>query len=156
MRKEKTIDFHLKWAWHAITKMYNAYAGQQDLTMAIGYVLLNIDSENGTPATRIAPSIGMEARSLTRTLKTLEEKGWIRREADSVDKRFVKVYLTDEGKRKRQFAREGVISFNKHIQERIPVEKLAIFFEVIKEINLLVEEQNSSIRENANLEETIF
>jgi MarR family transcriptional regulator, organic hydroperoxide resistance regulator len=156
MRKEKTIDFHIKWAWHAITKMYNAYAGQYDLTMAIGYVLLNIDTENGTPATKIGPSIGMEARSLTRTLKALEEKGWIRREIDSVDKRFVKVFLTEEGKRKRFFAREGVITFNKHIQEQIPAEKLAVFFDVIKQINNLVEDQNSAIRESVNFEESIF
>jgi DNA-binding MarR family transcriptional regulator len=111
MRKEKTVDFHIKWAWHAISRMYNTYASRRyDMTMAIGYVLLNIDIENGTPATKIGPSIGMEPRSLTRTLKMLEERGWIRRETDETDKRFVKVFLTDEGKKKRELAREGVIA----------------------------------------------
>lgn len=45
MKKEKTIDFHIKWCWHAISRMYNVYASQNDMSMAIGYVLLNIDSE---------------------------------------------------------------------------------------------------------------
>lgn len=148
MRKEKTIDFHIKWAWHAISRMYNAYASQYDITMAIGYVLLNIDSEKGTPATKIGPSIGMEPRSLTRMLKTLEEKGWIYRETDADDKRFVKVYLTEEGKKKRNFAREGVIIFNKKIQEVIPADKLAVFFDVIKEINSMVDEENSKVKDN--------
>jgi len=144
MRKEKTIDFHIKWAWHSISRMYNNYAGQFDMTMAIGYVLLNIDTERGTPATKIGPSIGMEPRSLTRMLKTLEEKGWIYREIDADDKRFVRVYLTEEGRKKRAFAREGVIIFNKKIQEVIPADKLAIFLDVIKDINKLVDEENAN------------
>lgn len=103
MKKEKTVDFYIKWAWHSISRMYNAYANPNDMTMAIGYVLLNIDSENGTPATKIGPSIGMEPRSLTRMLKTLEEKGWIYREIDADDKRFVRVFLTEEGRKKEVF-----------------------------------------------------
>lgn len=155
MRKEKTVDFHIKWAWHAISRMYNTYASRRyNMTMAIGYVLLNIDTENGTPATKIGPSIGMEPRSLTRTLKMLEERGWIRRETDEIDKRFVKVFLTEEGKVKRELAREGVISFNTMLRDQIPLEKLVVFFDVIKEINRLVEEENIKIKaENLILDE---
>lgn len=152
MRKEKTVDFHIKWAWHAISRMYNTYASPKDLSMAIGYVLLNIDTEKGTPATKIGPSIGMEPRSLTRMLKTLEERGWIYREINSEDKRFVNVYLTEEGKAKRAFAREGVILFNKKIYELIPAEKLSVFFEVIKEINKIVDEENTKFSKNVEAE----
>lgn len=155
MRKEKTVDFHIKWAWHTISRMYNLYAGQQDMTMSIGYVLLNIDSENGTPATKIGPSIGMEARSLTRMLKTLEEKGWIYRETDASDKRFVKVFLTEEGKKRRSFARKGVIAFNEQVLQKIPAEKMAIFIEVINDIKKVVEsvatETKSNIENNLRL-----
>ena len=146
MRKEKTVDFHVKWAWHAISRMYNTYAARYDMTMAIGYVLLNIDIENGTPATRIGPSIGMEPRSLTRTLKNLEERGWIKREADETDKRFVNVYLTEEGKAKREIAREGVITFNQMVREQIPLEKLVIFFDVIKELSRMVETESVKLK----------
>ncbi len=153
MKKEKTVDFHVKWAWHAISRMYNAYASRYDMTMAIGYVLLNIDIESGTPATKIGPSIGMEPRSLTRMLKTLEDRGWIRRETDDTDKRFVKVFLTDIGKKKRIIAREGVIAFNNAIRERIPLEKLVIFFDVIKELNLMIDAESSKIKaENLQLD----
>lgn len=158
MRKEKTIDFHLKWAWHSITKMYNAFAAREDFSMAMGYVLLNIDVENGSPATKIGPSIGMEPRSLTRMLKSLEEKGWIYRETDEADKRFVKIFLTETGKAKRKFAREGVIMFNSVIQDKIPAEKLAVFMEVIKEINMLVDSEGAKYKEEnlaANLEESL-
>ena len=149
MKKEKTIDFHIKWTWHAISRMYNLYAASEEMTMSIGYVLLNIDTENGTPATKIGPSIGMEPRSLTRMLKSLEEKGWIYREIDSKDKRFVKVFLTELGKRKRNYARDGVIKFNSEIQETISKENLKIFFDVISQINELVESTTATSKINA-------
>jgi DNA-binding MarR family transcriptional regulator len=142
MRKEKTVDFHIKWAWHSISRMYNTYAAQYDMTMAVGYVLLNIDMEEGTPATKIAPLLGMEPRSLVRMLKSLEEKGLIRREVSGTDKRFVRITLTEAGKAKREQARTGVIRFNEIIREKIAPEKLTVFMDVLKEINTLVDSEN--------------
>jgi MarR family transcriptional regulator, organic hydroperoxide resistance regulator len=142
MKAEETADYHIKSAWHAISRMYNVYAAQYDMTMAIGYVLLNIDRK-GTPATKIAPALGLEPRSLTRMLKSLEEdKGWIRREVDADDKRIVKVFLTEQGKIKRDLARQGVIEFNNLVQESIPKEKLKACFETINTISKLVEVVN--------------
>lgn len=148
MRKEKTVDFHIKWTWHAISRMYNLYAGQEDMTMSIGYVLLNIDLEKGTPATKIGPSIGMEPRSLTRMLKTLEQKGWIYRETDEGDKRFVNVFLTEEGKKRRSFARKGVIAFNKRIQGMISPERMEIFLDVINDIKNAVESTTNDTKDS--------
>jgi DNA-binding MarR family transcriptional regulator len=138
MKADKTVDYHIKSGWHAISRMYNSYAAPFDMTMAIGYVLLNIDRK-GTPATKIAPALGLEARSLTRMLKTLEDKKWIRRESDEDDRRVVNVYLTEEGKRKRELAKEGVIAFNNAIYEKIGEEKLAIFFEVMQKVSEVVD-----------------
>lgn len=137
--KDKTIDFHIKWVWHAISRMYNLYAASQDMTMSIGYVLLNIDIDKGTPATKIGPQIGMEPRSLTRMLKSLEEKGWIYRETDPSDKRFVNVFLTDIGKEKRNFAREGVLEFNARVNEIVSKDEMDTFLKVIEKINHLIE-----------------
>ncbi|GAA4435359.1 MarR family transcriptional regulator [Ravibacter arvi] len=146
MRKEKTVDFHIKWVWHSISKMYNGFAARFDMTMATSYVLLNIDLENGTPATKIGPSLGMEPRSMVRMLKTLEERGLIYREVDDNDKRFVRIVLTAKGKEKRELAREGVISFNNLIRHKIPLDKLVVFFDVMQQINAIVEEENQKLR----------
>lgn len=139
MKRDKTIDFHIKWVWHSISRMYNIYAASEDMTMSIGYVLLNIDIEKGTPATKIGPQIGMEPRSLTRMLKSLEEKGWIYRETDPTDKRFVNVFLTELGKEKRNFAREGVLEFNSRVTEIVSKEEMDTFLNVIEKINHLIE-----------------
>ncbi|MDO1446244.1 MarR family transcriptional regulator [Rhodocytophaga aerolata] len=143
MKAHQTVDYHIKAAWHAISRMYNAQAVKHEMTASIGYVLLNIDVEKGTSATKIAPLLGLETRSLTRMLKTMEEDKMIYREADLNDKRGVKIKLTEEGKRKREVARKTVIAFNKMIQENISSAKLEVFFEVIEEINKLVENKKS-------------
>lgn len=150
MRKEKTVDFHIKWAWHSISKMYNGYAARFGMTMATSYVLLNIDMEKGTPATKIGPSLGMEPRSMVRMLKTMEEKGLIYREVDDNDKRFVRIVLTARGKEKREQARDGVISFNNLVRQKIPLEKLVVFFDVMQGIKAIVEEESQKLKAEGN------
>lgn len=136
MRREETVDHNIKSAWHAISRMYNQQAGKHDITTSIGFVLLNIHSD-GTPATKIAPLMGLEARSLTRMLKTMEEKKLIYREPDAVDKRSVRIFLTELGKKKKEVSRETVLYFNNKVRELVPESKLKVFFEVMSEINLL-------------------
>lgn len=140
MRREETVDYNIKAAWHAIARMYNQQAGKHEITMSMGFVLLNINSEGGTPATKIAPLMGLESRSLTRLLKSMEEKGLIYREADATDKRLVKILLTKEGKKKKERSRETVLRFNEAIREQIADEKLNTFFEVLQKINGIIEE----------------
>ena len=142
MRKEETIDHNIKTAWHAIARMYNQQAVKYDITMSMGFVLLNINSEEGAPATKIAPLMGLEARSLTRLLKTMEEKALIYRKADETDKRSVRIYLTKEGKEKKEKSRQVVLKFNNCVRESIPDEKLNIFFEVLQKVNIIIEKNN--------------
>jgi DNA-binding MarR family transcriptional regulator len=139
MKREETIDHHIKTTWHAISRMYNQQAAKQDFTTSIGFVLLNISSREGTPATKIAPLMGLEARSLTRVLKNMEAKGLIYRQPDEHDRRSVRIFLTEEGKRKKEYSRETVLRFNELIREKIPAEKLEVFFEVITEVNKNIE-----------------
>jgi MarR family transcriptional regulator, organic hydroperoxide resistance regulator len=148
MRREETVDYNIKAVWHAIARMYNQQANKYDITMSMGFVLLNINSEGGTPATKIAPLMGLEARSLTRLLKTMEEKGLIYREADASDKRLVRIVLTKEGKKKKEKSREVVLRFNEAIREKIDNDQLNNFFSVLQNINKIIEK--NSIYDNLN------
>src|SRR5688572_29360907 len=139
MRREETVDFNIKAAWHAIARMYNQQALKYDATMSMGFVLLNINSDEGTPATKIAPLMGLEARSLTRLLKSMEEKGLIYREPDKIDKRLVRIVLTKEGKKKRDRSKETVLRFNDAVREQLSNDKLEIFFEVLQHINKMID-----------------
>lgn len=142
MKREETIDHNIKTAWHAISRMYNQQAVKQDITTSIGFVLLNISSKEGTPATKIAPLMGLEARSLTRVLKNMEDKGLIYRQPDANDKRSVRIFLTEKGKERKGFSRKTVLAFNEAVRKLIPEDKLEIFFEVIGDINRIIEKNN--------------
>jgi MarR family transcriptional regulator, organic hydroperoxide resistance regulator len=139
MKRETLVDYHIKGAWHAISRMYNQYALQHNITASIGFVLLNIDSKEGTPATKIAPLMGMEARSLTRILKSMDNKKLIVKKKDANDGRLVRIYLTPLGKRKQEIARNTVKQFNQLIHQQIPQDKLEVFREVIGRIHEIID-----------------
>jgi DNA-binding MarR family transcriptional regulator len=139
MKPEETVDYNIKVAWHAISRMYNTQAAQNDITTSIGFVLLNIDQENGTPATKIAPLLGLETRSLTRILRSMEEKGLIYKQADSVDKRSVRIFLTPLGLEKKEVSRQTVRHFNKKVREKIPQSQLDVFFKVTSQLTGMIE-----------------
>ena len=139
MKPEETVDYNIKVAWHAISRMYNTQAAQNDITTSIGFVLLNIDQERGTPATKIAPLLGLETRSLTRILRSMEDKGLIYKQADSVDKRSVRIFLTPVGLEKKEISRQTVRHFNLKMREKIPQSQLDVFFKVAAQITGMIE-----------------
>lgn len=138
--KKKQVDFWIKTTWLSISRMYNSFASEYDTTYAAGLALLYIDVEKGTPATKIAPQMGMESRSLTRILKSLEKRGMITRAPDPKDGRRVIIRLTPEGVRYRDFSKETVLGFNDYIRQIVPQEKLDCFFEVMDKIQEATEE----------------
>ncbi|WP_019948451.1 MarR family winged helix-turn-helix transcriptional regulator [Hymenobacter aerophilus] len=139
MTPEETVDYNIKVAWHAISRMYNTQAAKHDITTSIGFVLLNIDQENGTPATKIAPLLGLETRSLTRILRSMEEKGLIYKQADAHDKRSVRIFLTEEGLRNKEISRQTVRHFNLKVRDEIPQSELDVFFRVVSQITGMIE-----------------
>ena len=70
--KELTIDHLLRSTWMAVAKMYNEEASKKNSSMAVGFALLSIDPLKGTPSTSLGPKMGMEATSLSRTIKSME------------------------------------------------------------------------------------
>ena len=138
MHKEESIDHYLRATWQAVSKMYNEQASARNSTMSMAFVLLNIDYENGTPSTALGPQMGMEATSLSRILKSMEEKGAIYRESNPDDGRSILIKLTEKGKEEREFAKSVVLNFNQIIRKNISEEQLDSFFEVMKTINRLI------------------
>lgn len=136
--KEKTIDYVLRATWMAVSKMYNEEAGKAGSTMATGFALLSIDPEKGTPSTSLGPKMGMEATSLSRILKSMEEKGLIIRKKNPADGRSVLLYLTDFGKEMRDFSKGVVLKFDEAVKENISEEDLKTFIRVANSITDLI------------------
>jgi DNA-binding MarR family transcriptional regulator len=128
--KEKTIDYVLRTTWLAVQKMYNEEASKFEATMATAFTLLSIDPKKGTPSTSLGPKMGMEATSLSRILKVLEERNLIKREPNPEDGRGVLIHLTEFGLEKREESRQRVFTFNDKVKGEIDNEKLNHFYEV--------------------------
>lgn len=135
MKPEETIDYHVRAVWYGIFRMYNQLGQEHDITTSLGYVLLNIHTEGGTPATKIAPLMGMESRSLSRMLKSMEGKGLIYKKQDEKDRRSVRIFLTEEGIRRKEISRKTVRAFNEKLREIIPQKDLEAFFRVMSIVN---------------------
>ncbi len=138
MDKSKSIDHELRATWQAVAKMYNEQATKHDSTMAMAFVLLNIDKLNGTPSTALGPLMGMEPTSLSRILKSMEDKNLITREKNPDDGRSVLIKLTDIGKDKRKVSKGYVYQFNDKVKEKLTDQDLEVFFKVTKTINKLI------------------
>lgn len=133
MKAQETVGFQVKATWQSIVKMYNRLTHEDDSSQAIGYVLINVKKE-GIPVTKIAPLMGIEPTSLSRLLKTMEEKGLIYRRKDDVDRRVVKLFLTQKGLELKKISRKNVLDYNKMIRDNISDEDMEVFFSVMNRI----------------------
>lgn len=143
----ETVDSKLKTAWQVVSRMYNAEAALHDATIAMAHFLLNVDSHDGSYASDIAPQLGMESTSLSRTIHSLEKKKFIRRVPDKKDGRRMKIVLTESGRGQKDLAKNTVRNFNHLLEIKIGRERIADFFKVIDEITLLAEERNKLIKQ---------
>ena len=117
MKQQQTLDYHVKFAWQNMFNKYNQMAASFGITQAIGYMLININDDEGTAVSNLAGLLGVKATSLSRMLNNMEEAKLIYRETSVGDKRSVKVFLTDFGKEKKQLAKGVVRKFNEYLDE---------------------------------------
>lgn len=139
--KEITIDYALRATWQAVARMYNEEAKNFDSTMSVGFCLLSIDPKTGTPSTALGPKMGMEATSLSRILKSMEQKGLIQRRPNPLDGRGVLIHLTPFGLEKREDSKRVVLRFNEAVRREVSPQQLDSFFEVVSTINQLIAEK---------------
>ena len=140
MKPEETVEYHIRAAWYGFFRMYNQEAVKHGFTTSIGFVLLNLHFKVGTPATKIAPLMGMESRSLSRMLNSMEEQGLIRKEQDEYDKRSVLIFLTEKGREKRELSRLTVRGFNEELNSKISEEEFDTFVKVMNKITSQIED----------------
>lgn len=137
---DKTIDYLLRSTWMHVYKMYTEEANKKDSTMATGFALISLDAEKGTPSTLLGPKMGIEATSVSRTLKSMEKRGLIERRSNPEDGRSVLIFLTPYGREMREYSKSVVHAFDKAVKENIPEEDLEIFKKVAHSIIDLINE----------------
>jgi DNA-binding MarR family transcriptional regulator len=137
LKNHETIDYFLKIVWQTVANRYNQLVTEFGITQSIGYLLINIDEQEGTTVSAAAALLGLKSTSLSRMLSQLEKTGLIYRESNPGDKRSVKIYLTPLGKEKRQLARAVVKQFNTYLNTHINEKDKRYLIEMLEKINRL-------------------
>jgi len=149
MNIEETVDYHIRATLFTMMRMYNLLAAENGITQGIAYVLILINEE-GIPATKIAPLMGMGTSSLTRLLKKMEVDGLIYRQADEVDKRVVRIFLTEKGNQLREKAKAVVLNFNEKLFKKISKKEMEDFVKVSAIIREQIKNEIEIFQENKN------
>jgi len=116
---EKFVEHQIRYTWRSIYKMHNEQALKAGGTLAQAVVLLNLNPNKGTPSTSLGPKMGLESTSLGRTLKSMENAGFISRVPNKDDKRGVFIVLTKKGKELRAISKMNGNKFNKVVLNKI-------------------------------------
>jgi DNA-binding MarR family transcriptional regulator len=137
VKHQETIDYFVKIVWQTMANRYNQIVTEFGITQSIGYLLINIDENEGTTVSNAASLLGLKSTSLSRMLTQVEGMGLIYRESNPGDKRSVKIYLTGLGKEKRHLARVVVRQFNNYLNEHIKESDRQYLVDVLEKINQL-------------------
>jgi len=140
MNIEHTLDYQVRATLFSMMRMYNLLAQENKITQGVGYVLIVVP-QNGMPATKVAPALGMGSSSLSRLLKGMEKSGLIIKKVSEKDKRITNIYLTSKALKRRKNIKDTVIRFNKTIMTKISSDELAIYNKVSEIIRATAEEE---------------
>ena len=142
VKPQDTLDFHLRWAWTKLSRLYNAEADRRGIPFSYVFILLHTERQ-GTPSTKLGPKMGMESTSLSRTLKGMEAMGLIERRKDANDKRSMRVFLTQNGVAARRQARDLVVSVNDRLRELMGSDAVDRLLIEMKRLNDILDEPSS-------------
>jgi MarR family transcriptional regulator, organic hydroperoxide resistance regulator len=142
VKPQETLDFHLRWAWTKLSRLYNAEADRRGIPFSYVFILLHTERQ-GTPSTKLGPKMGMESTSLSRTLKGMEAIGLIERRQDANDKRSMRVFLTQNGVAARRQARDLVVSVNDRLRELMGSDAVDRLLIEMKRLNEILDEPSS-------------
>ena len=136
----RRVDFVMRQGWKNIEKMYNNEASKYDVTFSIGFTLISIDPENGSPSTSIGPIMGLESNSISRILNSMENKNLITRRPNPNDGRGIIISLTKLGHKKREIVIQKIRHFKNLLSSRIDQSDLEAFHRVSLQMNEIIEE----------------
>jgi MarR family transcriptional regulator, organic hydroperoxide resistance regulator len=138
VKPQDTIDFHLRWSWTKLVRLYSQEADRRGIKLAYVYVLLHTE-KSGTPSTKLGPRMGMEPTSLSRTLRAMEDLGLIERLPDETDGRSMRVFLTNDGIAARREARDLVVKMNERLSSLLGEETSMQLIESMQKLNEILD-----------------
>ncbi|MDY7035484.1 MAG: MarR family transcriptional regulator [Thermodesulfobacteriota bacterium] len=105
-----------------------------DLTPVHRLILEALYEEEGVSAGKIGKKLVLDSATLSGVLDRMAEKGWIIKETDIDDKRFLKIYLGDRAKELRPALVKVKEQANEEILSALSLEEKVLLKRLLREV----------------------
>lgn len=105
LRLENQVCFPLYAAAREVTKLYRPHLDALNLTYTQYITMMVLWEENSCSAKLLGEKLYLDSGTLTPVIKSLEQKGFVKRSRSSADERVLMVGLTDKGAQLREEAK---------------------------------------------------
>lgn len=124
------------------------------LMNGIYHVQMKTGSEHGVKMSELAEYAHALPPAVSRSIKALEERGYVRRFVDEKDRRNTMVEITDEGQTVLQESNDIINDYMNRVFERINQEELARLIQYINETYEVAREELKKIQESQRQEKS--
>lgn len=115
--------------------------GQDDITREQYGILVLLSLGDGLYQTQIANILGKDRPNITRMIDILETKGLIRREKDADNRRILKVFLTETGRKKAEKVKPLKERMNKAQCKDLSDEDIEILVTLLRKVRKNIAEE---------------
>ncbi len=127
LRFDGCLATNLEQAFRHLEQVYERLIAPTGLTLLEWYVLRALYEQDGLTASHLAALVCRHPSSMTAVLDRMEEKGLLRRQTDTADRRVVHVFLTERGRAFRPQVEAVAAYLDRAITEFLSDEQLATF-----------------------------
>ena len=129
---KQSIGFKVNTTANLLNIAFNQQLQQYDIALEQRATLEIIDSEEKVTQTKIAQILGKDKTTISRTLKTLEKKEYIKKE--ELDKRTYLIKLTRQGKEVLKRSSQTVQDFRANIASKLSQNEIQQLFNTLDKV----------------------
>lgn len=120
---------------HRQSQIYFNYALKEyNITSAEYSFLLSLYRKEGVTQDELSSYLHIDKSATTRAIRSLEQKGFVIRNKDDVDKRFNRVYLTEKALNCKDKFRQQVFHWSEILAEDLDEETADIVYNVLEKM----------------------
>jgi DNA-binding MarR family transcriptional regulator len=145
LRFDGCLATNIEQAYRHLEQVYERLVGVLGLSVLEWYALRALYREDGLSASRLACDVCRHPSSMTALLDRMEEKGLLRREVDTDDRRGIRVCLTEQGRARQPRVEDIAAQVDALLNDLVTPEQLATFQYVLSVLqNVRVPESRES------------
>lgn len=139
---ENSILYKVNHAANILNSSFNHVLQPYDIAIEQRITLEFIKNMKSTSQTKIADILAKDKTTISRTLRTLESKGYITKDEKKIDKRTNLIKLTKLGEEVLQNSSSTVKNFRKKISSRLKDDEKILLFNILEKVLDPIKEKN--------------